>query len=138
MSPFRYGLLLPALAFLLALAAPSRASAEALVQACNESPAPVGLAMRIFGFTWEQETLASGDCRNLRISGVNLLFDVVTLWHGARLRLEPETGTNRGFCEWKIDFGAATWQRHAIRLEESAVVCVFHPSAEIGTPREKP
>lgn len=116
------------------LALPGRASAEAMVRACNEAPEPVSMAMRVFGFAWERESLPPGECRHLRISGFNLIFDAATLWHGAKLRLEPlvagRPAGGRHFCEWKIDFGASDWQHHAIRLEEDGVVCVFNPAPE--------
>lgn len=131
MPPARHSLLLSAIVASALFAAPTGAAAEARVQACNESQAPAGLAMRVFGVAWERETLAPGDCRHLRISGSNLLFDVATLGHGAKIRLEPEGGDDREFCEWKINFGAATWQRHAIRLEGSAIICVFQAAPEL-------
>lgn len=131
-----------ALTLLALLSLPGRASAEAMVRACNEAEEPVSLAMRVFGFAWERESLAPGQCRHLRISGFNLIFDAATLWHGAKLRLEPlnpqgRPAAGRGFCEWKIDFGARDWQHHAIRLEERGVTCIYDPApapaAENGT-----
>lgn len=113
------------------LAAPGKASAEAMLHVCNEATEPVSLAMRVFGLAWERSTLAPGQCQKLRISGFNLLFNSATLWHGAKLRLQPESRSEQageGFCEWKIDFGAMTWQHHAIRLEEDGIHCIFNPA----------
>lgn len=118
-----------ALALLATLALPSAASAEAMVRACNEMQTPASLSMRVYGFAWERETLAPGACRDMRVSGFNLVFDVATVWHGAKLRLEPDAGPANGACEWKIDFGATGWQLHAIRSEPKGVVCVFRPVA---------
>jgi len=130
--PSRLAPALALLALVAMLAFPGRASAEAMVRACNEAPQSVSLAMRVFGFAWERENLAPGECRHLRISGFNLIFDAATLWHGAKLRLEPlrNGGPARGrnFCEWKIDFGASDWQHHAIRLDDDGVICVFNPA----------
>lgn len=122
-----------ALALLAALTFPSAASAEAMIRACNETQAPASLSMRVYGFAWERETLAPGACRDMRVSGFNLIFDVATVWHGAKLRLEPESGPANGACEWKIDFGATAWQLHAMRSEPKGVVCVFRPVATGGT-----
>ncbi|HLW29000.1 MAG TPA: hypothetical protein VKY54_14800 [Kiloniellales bacterium] len=118
--------------FLIALAAPGKASAEAMLHACNEASEPVSLAVRVYGLAWEKATLQPGHCQRLRVSGFNLLFDAATLWHGAKLRLQPLKGSETqqaGFCEWKIDFGAKTWQHHAIRIEEDGILCVINHSA---------
>lgn len=121
-----------ALALLASLALPNSAAAEAMVRACNEMQTPASLSMRVYGFAWERETLRPGECRQMRVSGFNLIFDVATIWHGAKLRLEPEAGPAMGACEWKIDFAAAGWQHHAIRGEPKGVVCVFRPVVEGG------
>ena len=121
-----------ALALLASTALPSGASAEAMVRACNEMQTLANLSMRVYGFAWERETLKPGECRHIRVSGFNLIFNVATIWHGAKLRLEPDAGPAMGACEWKIDFSAAGWQHHAIRGEPTGVVCVFRPVVESG------
>ena len=107
---------------------PVRASADAMVLACNEANVAVGMSLRVYGFGWEKRSLAPNECQNVRVSGINILFDLATLWHGANLRLGPQPGGEDIFCEWKVDFGTTTWQRYAIRLEESAVACIFKPT----------
>ncbi|HLS69416.1 MAG TPA: hypothetical protein VK035_08730 [Kiloniellales bacterium] len=113
-------------------ALPGTALAEAMIYACNESAQPARLSMRVFGIAWERQTLAPSQCQKLRISGFNLLFDAATLGHGAKLRLEPLLEDDHevaGACEWKIDFGAATWQRHSMRLNEEGIHCIFNSAA---------
>lgn len=109
---------------------PVRASADAMIMACNEANVPVEMSLRIYGFGWEKRSLMPGECQNVRVSGLNLLFDLATVWHGAILSLNPQLNREDTRCRWKIDFGDTNWQRYAIQFEGNSVACVFTPQKQ--------